>query len=209
MSEHDAVDVELGRVDVDRVHGGLHPRGVALVAKAEVGCERVGADVGALRLAAIRTHALVGSEVDLHGGAGGDDRPDVAALHHGVGLRGELALALAHHLPHLRVLRDDGHRPVDPRVADRRGHVLARDRDVALLVELDRVRGRQLPQTLAVLERDVFPQRQPRHGPVHGPGVEVADTQPLGEAACDRALAGPCGPVDGDDHRLASESRSS
>ena len=82
-------------------------------------------------------------------------------------------------------------------------------RDVALLVELDRVLGRELPQTLAVLERDVLAQREPRHGSVHGARVEVADAEPLGEAACDGALAGPCGPVDGDDHRLASESRSS
>ena len=50
---HDAVHVELGRVDVDRVLGGLHARGVALVAQPEIGRERVGADVGALRLAAI------------------------------------------------------------------------------------------------------------------------------------------------------------
>ncbi len=205
MSETTPSTSRLRRVDEDRVHGGLHARRVALVAQAEVGCERVGADVGALRLAAIRAHALVGGEVDLHSGAGGDDRPDVAALHHRVGLGGELALALAHHRPHLRVLGDDGNRPVDAGIADRQGHILARDGDVAILVELDRVPGRQLPEALPVLERDVLPQRQPRHGSVHGPGVEVADTEPLGEAACDRALAGPCGPVDGDDHRLASD----
>ena len=110
---------------------------------------------------------------------------------------------------HLRVLRDDGNRAVDARLPDRRRHVLAGDRDVTRRVELHRMRGGELPEALAVLERDVLAQRQPRHRPVHRARVEVADAQPLGEAACDRALARPCGPVDGDDHRLASESRSS
>ena len=85
----------------------------------EVGRERIGADVRPLRLPPLRAHLRVGDEVDLHLGVGRDDRADVAALDHGVALRGELALALAHHLAHLRVPRDDRHHPVDARLADR------------------------------------------------------------------------------------------
>ena len=105
----DVVDLEVRRVDPLGVLGGLHPRGVALVAHPQVGRERVGADLGPLGDAAPRAHVAVGDEVDLDLGVGRDDGADVAALDHRVALVGELALALAHDLAHLRVPRDDRH----------------------------------------------------------------------------------------------------
>ena len=48
----DLVDLELGRVDLDRVLGGPHVDRVLLVAQPQVGRERVGADPGPLRRAA-------------------------------------------------------------------------------------------------------------------------------------------------------------
>ena len=80
---------------------GCMLRGVALVAEAQVGGERVGADLGPLGGAAAGALALVGDEVDLHVGVRRDDGADVAALDHDVALVAELALALAHHLAHL------------------------------------------------------------------------------------------------------------
>src|SRR5439155_21738922 len=50
------VDLERRRIDLDRIGGGPHPHGVALVALAEVGRERVRADVRALGLTAARAH---------------------------------------------------------------------------------------------------------------------------------------------------------
>ena len=49
----DIGDVEVARVDLERVLGRLHPHRVALVAGAQVGGERVGADVGPLGEAAL------------------------------------------------------------------------------------------------------------------------------------------------------------
>src|SRR5207302_10171973 len=69
------------------------------------------------------------------------------------------------------------------------------------------VRGRELAQGLGVAEREPALHREPRDRAVHRTGVEVAETEPLGEPPCDRAFACPCGAVDGDDHRLETESR--
>ena len=75
---------ELGRVDRVRVRGRAHLRRVALVAQAQVGRERVGAEPGPLVGAPAGPLGLVGGEEDLHVGVGTDDRADVAALHDGV-----------------------------------------------------------------------------------------------------------------------------
>ena len=64
----------------------------------------------------------------------------------------------------------------------------------------------------AQVEREPAPAREPGERAVHRPGVEVAEAEPLGEQPRDRALAGPCGPVDCDDHQEVaprSESRRS
>src|SRR5438270_503196 len=78
----DLLRLEVGRVDLDGVRGRLHPFRVALVAQAQVGGERVGADVGTLRLAPGGPDGRVGDEVDLHVRVRRDHRADVAALHH-------------------------------------------------------------------------------------------------------------------------------
>ena len=131
----DVVDLEVGRVDLLRVGRRAHARGVALVADAQVGRERVAADVGALGLAPARTHVAVRVEVDLHLRVRRDDGADVAALDHDVALLAELALALAHDLADRRMTRDDRDLPVDARLADRRGHVRSGDRDAAAVAE--------------------------------------------------------------------------
>ena len=53
---------------------------------------------------------------------------------------------------------------------------------------------------LALGQRQTLAHREPRQGAVHRPRVEVAEAEPLRQQAGDGALAGPCGPVDGDDH---------
>ena len=80
----DVLDVEVARVDLERVLGGLHPGAVAVVAGAQVGRECVGADVGTLGLAALLAHAAFGDEIDLHVRVRADDRADVAPFDHGV-----------------------------------------------------------------------------------------------------------------------------
>ena len=62
--------------------------------------------------------------------------------------------------------------------------------------------SRERGELAGEVERDAAAARQPRQRAVHRPGVEVAEAEPLGEKPCDRALAGPCGPVDGDDHQV-------
>ena len=49
---------------------------------------------------------------------------------------------------------------------------------------------------------DAVAPREPGQRAVHRAGVEVAEAEPLREAARDGALSGPRGAVDGDDHRL-------
>jgi hypothetical protein len=41
----------------------------------------------------------------------------------------------------------------------------------------------------------------PGNGAVHGPGIEVEETDPIGKSAGDGAFAGSCGTVDGNDGR--------
>src|SRR5262249_19193848 len=71
-------------VDLLRVGRGLHSGRVALVAKPEVGRERVGADVRALGAATPGPLVAVGDEIDLHLRVRRDNRADVAALDHDV-----------------------------------------------------------------------------------------------------------------------------
>ena len=119
-------------------------------------------------------------------------------------MRRQLALALAHHLPHVVVARDDRHHPVDPRPPDRRRHVRARDEHAAVFVERDRASPCEPAQWLALGQRQPLAHREPGQRAVHRAGIEVAEAEPLRQKAGDRALARACGPVDGDDHLCAS-----
>ena len=94
-----------------------------LVAGAEVGRERVGADLRPLGQPAARAHLRIGLEVDLHRRSRGDDGADVAALDHRIALLAQLALALPHHLAHLGMPGHDRDEPVDLGPADRSGDV--------------------------------------------------------------------------------------
>ena len=160
----------------------------------------------------MRPGSLVGDEVNLYLGLRCDDGADVAALDDDVALVPERPLPLAHHLAHLRVARDDRDELVDVGLADRGGDVGAVDEDATRVVEADRVLGRELGELVGEVEREPAAPREPGERAVHRAGVEVAEAEPLGEKPCDRALAGPCGPVDGDDHQVVvarSESRRS
>src|SRR5262245_49717352 len=97
----DLLDLEPGRVDLDRVRGRAHPVGVAPVAVAEeIRREGIGADVGALREAPARPDCRIRGQVHLHAGVRRDDRADVPALHHAVALLGELTLTGTHDFAH-------------------------------------------------------------------------------------------------------------
>src|SRR5207244_9201414 len=109
----------------------------------------------------------------------------------------------------LRVARNDGDEAVDVRLADRRGDIGVGDPDAPLRVEGDRVLVRELTEAVALRERHAAADREPGQRAVHRAGVEVAETEPLGEPLGDRAFAGPCRSVDGDDHRCVTESSSS
>ena len=82
------------------------------------------------------------------------DDADVAPLDHRVALLAERALALAHHLAHLLVPRDDRHGRVDLGLADLGGDVVAGDRDAAALAELDGVLVRERHERGHVAEVD-------------------------------------------------------
>src|SRR5438874_6353460 len=129
----DVLDVELGRVDLNRVLRGHHPLGVALVADAEVGRERVRADLRSLGEPALGAGLSFRVQVDLHVGTGADDRADVAALDHRITNVRELALARTHDRPDLWMARDDGHHAVNAGLPDRGGDVRVVDPDAAFL----------------------------------------------------------------------------
>src|SRR5215216_801966 len=202
----DVFDVELRRIDPLGVLGGLHARGVTLVAKPEVGGKRVAADVGPLELPALGADVRIGVEVDLHAGVRRDDRADVAALDHGVAEVGELALPAAHDEAHFGVPRDDRDEAVDLRLTYRFGDVVARDRDRPVLVQVDRVVVGELTQSQPLLEIEGTLDREPGDGPVHGARVQIPEPETLGEPARDGALSGSGGPVDRNDHRWVTES---
>src|SRR4029453_8066989 len=107
----DAVHIERGGVDEDSVRSRLHGRRIALVTQPEIRGQRIGTDVGPLRLTTPRADARVSREVNLDVGARRDDGADVAAFHHRVRLGGALALALAHDRGHPRRLADAGAPP--------------------------------------------------------------------------------------------------
>src|SRR5919201_1613275 len=205
----DVLDVELRGVDLHRILRRHHPLGVALVAETEVGRQRVGADLRPLGEPALGPDRPVGVEVDLHVGARAHDGADVAPLDHGIAELGELPLARAHDRSHLGVPRDDRDDPIDPRLADRGGHVGLVDPHTPVLVERDRILVREEPEPLALAERDVPRRREPGQRAVHRAGVEIAVAEPLREPAGDRAFARSRRPVDGNDHRSVTESSSS
>ena len=60
----------------------------------------------------------------------------------------------------------------------------------------------ELAERRAVAEREAALHREPGDRAVHRARVEVTEAEPLRELAGDGALAGPGGPIDGDDHGL-------
>src|SRR5215208_1210904 len=122
---------------------------------------------------------------------------------------GELALALPHHLAHRTMARHNGDEAVYLRASNRRRHVDARDGHAPLVVERDGMLASELAETFAVAEIEAALKRQPGERAIHRPRIEVAEREPLGEAPGDGALARARRPVDCDDHRLATDSRSS
>ena len=133
MLVDDLVDREVRRVDQLGVLGGLHPRGVALVAGAQVGGERVGAELGPLGEAAAGAHLRSRPGGRPSPAASGTttvpmSRPSITTS---PSCR-ELALALAHDLAHLGMPGDDRDEPVDLGAADRSGDVGAGDEAPAL-----------------------------------------------------------------------------
>src|SRR5262249_21733519 len=83
------------------------------------------------------------------------------------------------------------------------------DEDPAPGFERHGMLARKHAETLAVGQIEPVLESEPRQRAVHRAGVEVAEPEPLGEPPRDRALAGPCRAVDGNDHRLVTESRRS
>src|SRR3990170_3885130 len=196
----DVVDGEVRRVDRLRVRRRAHLGRVALVAQAQVGGKRLGADLGPLFAAPASTLPRVGDEVDLHLGVGTDDGADVTPFDDGVAHLGELALALSHHLPHLGMARHRRDDAVDARGADLLRDLGAGDEHRAAL-EGDGVRARERAEGGRVLERRPALEREPGDGPVHGARVQGAKAESLGEPPSDRGLACPGRAVDRDDHR--------
>src|SRR6266566_638557 len=204
----DVFDVELGRVDLDRVLRRHHPLGVAMVPYAKVGREGVGADLRALGEPAAGADLPVSVQIDLYVGARADDRADVTALDHGITAFRELALTRAHDGSHLGMSRDHGHDAIDPGLADRGGNVRVVDPDAAL-AKRDRILLSKRPELLARAEVDVTHHRQPGQSSVHRAGIEVAVAKALSEPLGDRAFSRSGGPVNGNDHRCVTDSRSS
>ena len=178
----DVVDLEVGRVDQLRVRRRLHPSLVRLVAAAEVGGERVGADVGTLRLPPARADRRVGLEVDLHLGRRARRRCRCR------GPRSRCSRAPASSRCRSRITsRTAAWRATTDTIRSMRdcriagGDVDAGDEHAALVVERDRASPRELADRLRVAERQPLAQREPRERAVHRARVEVAEAEPLRE----------------------------
>ena len=98
--------------------------------------------------------------------------------------------------------RDDRDGGVDLGRADLGRHVVARRSKTPLaLAELDGMLAREVRRARARRRASTrVVQREPGESAVHRAGVEVAEAEPSGERARDRALAGAGRPVDRDDH---------
>src|SRR5436853_7849293 len=94
-------------------------------------------------------------------------------------------------------------------MAARRRDVGVVDEDSSCVVERHGEGRRELGERTAVPNGNAALQRKPRQRPVHRAGVEVAEREALRETARDRALPCPGGAVNGNDHRLETESRRS
>ena len=135
---------------------------------------------------------------------GRDDRADVAPLDDDVPLGRELALPVPHHLAHLGVAGDGRDHAVDPDLPDRAGDVGPVDRHAPAGVEGDRVLACEPAEHRPVAEIDAAPEREPRQAPVHRARVEVAEAEPVREAARHGALARSRRAVDRHDHGVRS-----
>ena len=187
------VDVEARSYRSSSASGAVALRERRARREAEVGGERVRADLGPLCLSALCAHPRVGLEVDLHLGLGGDDGADVPPFDHGVAIGAELPLAVTIDLAHLGVPRDHRHHAVDPNLADRVGDVGVVDQHPAVGGEDDGLLHGQPAEPRPVAEVEPAAQREPGEAPVHGAGVEVAEPEPGSETARDGALAGAGG----------------
>ena len=141
-----------------------------------------------------------GGEEDLQRRVGADHGADVAALGDVAAGGDQLALAGDHRLAHARVDGDARGGLGHLGLADRGADVLAVELD-PLAVERDLERARRARAiAVGVVEVGAALERRQRHAAVHRPGVEVGEAELRGDGAGDGGLAGPGGPVDGDDH---------
>ena len=145
--------------------------GVALVAVAEIGGERLRVDARSVRRAPARALVLVGEQEDLHLGVRVRrrvpmSRPSITESPPS----GERALPLAHDLAHLGMARDRRHEAVDLGVSDRSRHVLAVDLHEPACAERDRMRERELrEQRIRPSSVDAVTPRDPGQRAVHRP----------------------------------------
>ena len=135
--------------------GAVRVGGVPLVAAAHLVGKRVDGDPVPLGVPPLGAHLRVGDEPDLEVGVRRHDDADVPSLDHRVALLAEGALALAHHLAHLRVPRDDRDGGVDHRLADLRRDVVPGDRDAAARAELDGVLAARAPTRAGTSSRSI------------------------------------------------------
>ncbi len=137
-----------------------------------------------------------GGQVDLHIGVGQHHGADVAAFDHAPAPRRHPRPLSGHQFPaHGRVGGHGGDGGVDGDGADGVGGVLAVDEDAG--AHLDVERPGQAGHALGVGQIDAPGQRRPRHGPVHGPGVEALDPEALGHGLGQGGLARAGWAVDG------------
>ena len=106
------------------------------------------------------------------------------------------------------------HRAVDLGGADGIGHLIVADEHAARhrvalhMPEGDVVGAGDSSQGRLVVERDAVLQGAPGDGAVHGPRVQAGEAEFFGHGLGHGGLAGPGGPVDGDDHYFTSSFKS-
>ena len=194
-------------------------RGVRLVARDDVGEDHLGIGLAVALLGVLQRTAarpLLGAcrEKYLDLGVGKDDGPDVAALHGDVVVGRDGALLLDERLAHGRHRAHSAHDTVDARRADVMRAILSRDGDARgdgvsrLVRELDPLVGGDARERIRIGQVDAALQRAPGDAAVHGARVEVVEVEHLGHLLGDGGFTRARRPVDCDDHREISPSKS-
>ncbi len=142
---------------------------------------------------------LVCGQVDLALGIRKCDGRLIAAFGHHITITGDFPLEVDQNVPHLAVVGGELREPRDFDCPDLGRDILAIEVH-PVVDELDIGRGGDGRQGLGIVPVDFLPGTGQGNRPVHGPGIEKTEAEPLGQLPGSTAFARSGRSVDSDDH---------